>query len=111
MKCSTESTHTAADEVGGRGLLTSVFYIPDLHTPPNHLPDCFFSLTLMLWSLYVPCLAIRFLTQPNALINEPCSTLLYSAELFCVTQLNADRLMWFNIPLRPCPHFGDSCFY
>lgn len=70
------------------------------------------SLTLMSWSLYVPCLDIPFLTQPSALINEPCSTLPYSADLFCVTQLNAeDGLMWFNIPLRPCPHLGDSCFY
>uniref|UniRef100_A0A672MNZ6 Neurofibromin 1 n=2 Tax=Sinocyclocheilus grahami TaxID=75366 RepID=A0A672MNZ6_SINGR len=77
QKCSTESTHTAADEEegGGGGMLTSVFYIPDLHTPPNHLPD--FSLSHFLFScnmsisVYMPYFEILLLTQTDALINEP----------------------------------------
>lgn len=50
VKCSTESTHTAVDE--GRGwMLTSVFYIPDLHTLPNHLPYFSLSISLTLFVL------------------------------------------------------------
>lgn len=29
-------------------MLTSVFYIPDLHTPTNHLPDFSISVSLIL---------------------------------------------------------------
>lgn len=60
-------------------MLTSVFYILDLHTLPNHLPDFSLSVALshflffcnMSLSVYMPFLEIPLLTQTDDLINEP----------------------------------------
>lgn len=99
------------------GMLTSVFYIQYLHTPPNHLPAFFLSQSLshsnvlFLFSMYDVILRHPITHKPHCFDKWTwlCCDGTVQCWSNCVTQLNPeDRVTWFVIPLWPCSPLGEA---